>query len=281
MSITEFSFKGCLPSPADARDYRVKVAGAVEFPKSFEVQQMPPVKNQKQVNSCVAHALSSIMEYHDARIGSMKTLSTNFIYGIQNKYCGHSGQGMYLRDACKIGLDLGTPWECYCPGNNEVPKAHEIAEITYADADKMENASYFRIASYARCRDEKSLKSALMNYGPVLCSVNWRDTFKIDSDGVLYGEDTGDDGYHALVLYGWNEKGWLIQNSWGSNWGKKGRFILPYTYKFAEAWSIIDAEQDIDNSGDIEIIKPPRNSFMDVIYKIMNIICSLFSQFSK
>ena len=278
---TEFNFKGCLPSPTDVRDYKVKVVGAVEFPESFEVEQMPPVKNQRNINSCAAHALSTIMEYHDACIGNMNTLSTNFIYGIQKKYCKHSGQGMYLRHACKIAKDLGTPFECYCKGNNEVPKAHEIAEEAYADESKMQNASYFRIASYARCNTDNAIKSALMNYGPVLCNINWRDTFKINSKGILYGEDTGTNGYHALVIYGWNEHGWLIQNSWGSRWGNKGRFIFPYTYKFVEAWSIIDAEQDIDSAEDIQIITPPRNNFMDAIYKIINIICSFFSQFSK
>lgn len=276
----QYNFKGCLLSPIDKRDYKVKAASSVTFPSSFSLITPMQVKNQKNVSSCVAHALSSIMEYHDSQYGAGHTLSTNFIYGIQKQHCGHTCSGMYLRQACKIGLDLGTPMEIYCQGNDEVPTAHVIAEKAYSNPDTLTNANFFRLSAYARCHSNNDIKAALMNYGPVLCSINWRDTFKIDKDGVLYGEDTGDDGYHALVIYGWNEKGWLIQNSWGRNWGNGGKFILPYTYKIAEAWSIVDGEQDIDKNSndDLHVIKPKRGTFMDLIYKIINAICNFFSK---
>jgi Papain family cysteine protease len=36
------------------------------------------------------------------------------------------------------------------------------------------------------------------------------------------------DGGQAIALVGYTSNGFVIQNSWGSNWGKKGLALLPY-----------------------------------------------------
>ena len=54
---------GAIPSPIDIRDYRgVACAVKQDFPKEFELE-MPEVKNQGSVGSCVAHAISTVVEY--------------------------------------------------------------------------------------------------------------------------------------------------------------------------------------------------------------------------
>ena len=75
------TYFGCKPPKKDLRDY--KVAATIkeyDFPNEFILENLPKVKNQKSVSSCVAHSISSILEYHDR---SAHNLSTNFIYGIQ------------------------------------------------------------------------------------------------------------------------------------------------------------------------------------------------------
>ena len=70
---------------------------------------------------------------------------------------------------------------------------------------------------------------------------------------------------------GYNEKGWLCQNRLGKNWNKDGRFIYPYTDSLNEAWSFVDANND-------DIYVPKNNSFLDIIYKIINSIINLFKR---
>ena len=72
---------GCKPSPKDLRDYKIANLSQrnITYPEHFILDNLPQIKNQTTVNSCVAHAMSSILEYHDK---SVHTLSTNFIYGI-------------------------------------------------------------------------------------------------------------------------------------------------------------------------------------------------------
>lgn len=260
---------GCKPPHIDVRDYKLakSTVDATSLPVAYVPMQLPKVKNQKSVSSCVAHTTSSILEFHDIKNGN--TLSTNFIYGIQKEFCGHEGSGMYLRDACKIVKEYGDMLESDCSGNDEVPKCWEIAQDALNNDICKKNAQEFKIKSYFNCSTNNDIKRAIYEYGPVLCSIKWYDTFKVDKDGVLEGAQKGDYGYHAVMIYGWNSCGFLCQNSWGTSWGEKGRFILPYTIPVAEAKGLVDDETS-------NIIIPKRNKFLDFIYKIVNAIVNFF-----
>ena len=39
---------------------------------------------------------------------------------------------------------------------------------------------------------------------------------------ILFGEDTKITGGHAFALVGYNQAGFVVQNSWGTGWGEKG-----------------------------------------------------------
>lgn len=50
-------------------------------------------------------------------------------------------------------------------------------------------------------------------------------------------------GGHAVTVVGYNKKGFILRNSWGSNWGDNGYVIFPYS-DFGmqwEIWTTIDA----------------------------------------
>lgn len=259
---------GALPPKTDVRDY--KVAGAanekIELPKEYSVDYLPPIKNQGGVSSCVAHATASILEYHDR---GQHTLSTNFIYGGQNSICNRDGKGMYLRDACKIVRKYGDALEEDCKGNTEVQSCYDIADAALADSETMNKAARFKINSYADANTIEDIKYAIYTYGPVLISVKWYNDYKVDKNGVMYTSETGDHSYHAMMAYGWNETGFLVQNSWGKLWGNKGRAVLPYQYGIREAKAMVDADND-------DIIVPKRNGFLDIVYAILNFFANLF-----
>lgn len=266
MNFTPQFGMGSLPPRTDVRDYKVASAiNAAELPVSYSVPLYMSVKNQGGVSSCVAHATASILEYHDK---GEHTLSTNFIYGGQYSICGRDGRGMYLRDACKIVNHYGDALESDCPGNTEVTDCYGIADNALMDEAAMEAAARFKVKSYANANGDTDIKYAIMNYGPVLASVKWfYDTF-VDDEGVMQTKHEGDFGYHAIVLYGWNEKGFLMQNSWGRGWGQQGRAILPYSYGICEAKAMVDADND-------DIIVPKRNWFVDFFYRLINFFANL------
>lgn len=266
---------GVLPEKVDLRDYRVCSANLdVVYPEEFLLENLPKVKNQGQVNSCCAHASSSILEYHDK---NSHDLSTNFFYGIQKKICGQLGEGMYLADACKIAKAYGDMLEQDCAGNTEVPNCWKIAEESFSDKKKRAEAIKYKIKSYYSCKSSNDIKYALMNYGPVLCSVYWREFYTV-VDGVVHFNENSMGGLHAVMLVGWNRNGWVFQNSWGNGFAKNGLGVIPFDYGLREAKVMIDETDEVSEDDAALVIPVNKTKLSDLIYKILNFIINLFKK---
>lgn len=258
---------GAIASGIDLRDYRIKPDTINNT--SFELYDLPPVKNQRYVNSCVAHSSSSILEWLNSKeTNEYHELSVGFIYGMQGVAFNKMGSGMRLRDVCKIVQRYGNCLHATIPFNLEMPICYKRLIEKLNDSIYHE-ASTYQIKSYARCMTKNAVKYALIKYGPVLLSARWYKDYSLNDDYVINFDTASEKGCHAIMVYGFNEKGWLCQNSWGSEWGNNGRFILPYTNGFREAWSFVDAQND-------DIYKPYRNTLFDMIYKAINYIINLF-----
>lgn len=266
---------GCLPSKTDIRDYKICSAAnpSITYPEKFSLEDLPKVKQQGSVNSCCAHATSSILEYHDK---NAHKLSTNFIYGIQKKLFNQTQQGMYLSQACKIVQKYGDFLEADCRGNNEIPTCYSIAENALTKESATKEAYEYRIDSYYLCPTDNDIKLALMNYGPVLCAIDWYNTFTLDKDYIINFDKKSDHGGHAVVCVGWDDtkKSWLIQNSWGSAWGKKGLFYLPYEHGFYEARALVDHPNDENDTT----LKVPNKNLPRFLAKIINFFINLFKK---
>ena len=258
---------GALSPKTDLRDYSIKAKNE-EFPETFTCANLPPVKNQHDVSSCVAHATSTILEtLNTNETGEFTELSTNFIYGMQGVAFGRLESGMYLRDACKIIKEYGDPTENTINGNTEQPKCTENLKSELND-DIYKEARIFRVSSYAKCETPQAIKHALMNYGPVLGSIRWYKDYKF-KDKVINFDKTSTYSHHAIMICGWTKKGWLCQNSWGRRWNKDGYFIYPFTEEFRETWSFVDATNS-------DVVRPVNNRLFNCFYKFINYIINLF-----
>lgn len=261
--------KGALFSKPDVRDYVAKTTVS-EFPDEFELE-MPKVKNQGRVGSCVAHALATIVEYFNIEeTGWYTEMSTGYIYG-NRRLSTHKGKGMYTRDAVRTVAKYGDVYQEYYPLNIEVPDAVEHFE---ARVDAIEDKGYyFKFAEYFKLNDEKSIKTCLMENGPVAFAMYWYDDIKI-KDGVMHTAcvKTSKTGGHCMVIYGWNELGWKVQNSWGEYWGENGNVVIPYDVPLKEVWGIKDAEAD----SSLVFKKPFKTRLGEFIAKILNRILLFF-----
>ena len=244
-------------SAYDVRDYKIKADN--QFPDTFQCPILVPVKNQGMQSTCVAHAAASLIEYHHKRQHKEYIpFSTEFIYGYrENDY--YKGEGMQIRNALKTIQKYGDPYEKDCPGNHNYEKASEKVNKKVEELKSL--AIYNRVSSYYRCNSPEEIKTALMKHGPVLISMNTYKDAKIKKDIYTYSSNE-QSGRHCVMIYGWNEKGWLIQNSWGLLHAGDGRFILPFDFKINEAWGVSD---------DITDIKTKKsNQFLDMVYKVYN-----------
>ncbi len=254
---------GVIKSPKDLRNYKIsKIAKKLLLPDSFELNH-PHIKNQEEVNSCVAHSLSSILESNDG-----VNYSTGWIYGYRPEEY-YQGEGMIVNQALKTIQKLGYIKNSDLDVNIEMEEAKKIVDKNLSKYKKL--ASKNKIISYASLNNFDEVKQALYIYKvPVILSIYVdRDGLILDNNYVAHIPTQRPYGAHAVMCYGWNEKGLLIQNSWGEEWGDKGTFILPFEYNFFEAWVIDFTNKDEQN---FPIVKPKLYWLREMIMNIIKFI---------
>ena len=154
------------------------------------------------------------------------------------------------------------------PYNEEPPKI--IEKFEEASERLFELGQPNRFTSYYRLYTEDEIKTSLMQNGPVIFAMKWYDDIKI-VNGVITTSQKADGGGHCMVIYGWNELGWKIQNSWGRFWGDKGRVILPYNIKIREAWGIIDTLTHTETN----IVRPYSSKVGSWFAKVLNLLINI------
>ena len=265
---------GCIPSEKDVRDYRIGVASAAPLPDSVTLP-MPSVKNQGASPTCVAHALSTALEYHyEEEHGKHRVFSTEFIYGYRPADY-YQGEGMCLREALKTAQKIGDVFNTDLPGNHKVEAAKEAVEEKLGTLKDL--AYPHRISAYYRCDTEREIKSALANCDPVIFAIECRDGDKVENGVWKTDEKAAVNGCHAMLIYGYNITGYLVQNSWSAAWATHGRCVIPYGTKLVEAWGIHDGIME----GDDDIIEPFKTKLGKLIAKILNAIIRIFSRKAK
>lgn len=265
---------GAIFSGTDVRDYKaVYTASATKFPKEFELKTVR-IKNQGAVGSCVAHSLSSIIEYYNSvQNGDTTEMSIGYIYGNRTT-SEHKGSGMIMRDALEVVRKFGdVPKSDFFSGfsldNVEVPIAISLYELNKYSL--YERGYPHRISQYCRVDSVNAIKASLYAGNPVLMAMTWYDDMEV-VDGILTTSYDGYAGGHCMFIYGWDERGWKVQNSWGEDWGINGTMIVPYDMYIEECWTLTD-----DIIEGIVIKKPFSTKFGKSIAKVINKVCHLFN----
>jgi C1A family cysteine protease len=228
---------GARKSPWDIRDWDF-LSFLKDFtgklPESFDTlsYNAPTVFNQGSIGSCVAASckiIKEVQEYKDYRL--TLPLSARFIYALRST---SPKTGMYPRDALEILRKHGTVLEQEFPYANTYPAANEPP-----DQQLYSSAIKHTIAGYLRLKGENQIKRALVSLGPVLIVLpvyNYGKTFwKTDSQEKFIG-------LHAVVITGYDDRGFIVRNSWGSGWAEQGNTVLPFsdTKIVKESWVALD-----------------------------------------
>lgn len=246
-------------SPYDARDYKLTAAN-VEFPAAFELE-VCDVKNQGSTGSCSAASMAGIMEYYNKlQHKEYLEMSIGYLYG-NRLYSTHKGSGFVLRDMLKTAQKCGDAAQVDFPYNYEVPTA--IDKFDERDTSIDPKAYINRISSYYKVSTDEEIKTALMQGCPVILGMQWYEKCKVKDD-ILTFESYTTSGSHAMFIYGWNEKGWLVQNSWGRHWGNNGRCIIPNSMKIRECWAVAD------NITEKQLKYKKPSVFVKFFHKVMN-----------
>ena len=230
-------------SPEDPRDYKYKdfIAKYYTFPKKLDLRgQLMPIRNQGKQGTCAAQVAACMKEYQERlESGINEYMSPQFVYNFRpywnnNQQDGediNEDYGMNCRDVMKILNKNGI-----CP-----EKIYSYGKVEYSfEIDKRITniAKKYIIKSYAQIETINELKKSLFKNGPCLIA------FPVYNTGKAMWKDNGfeSQGGHAMTIVGYNEKGFIIRNSWGKNWGDNGYCIYPYEDwgSHWEIWTTVD-----------------------------------------
>lgn len=113
------------------------------------------------------------------------------------------------------------------------------------DATRRPLGVYYRV-------DRKSvvdLQAAIYEIGAIYVSADVHDGWGVETSALPDSHDklpriarmTQRSGGHAFALVGFNERGFVVQNSWGTGWGASGFAVLPYedwVTNGSDAWAV-------------------------------------------
>lgn len=158
-----------------------------------------------------------------------------------------------MRNALGLAKDHGIYPEEYYRYNTqtEIPKeAYDVAEN-------------YKITRYAYIHTIEEMKIEIMNHGPCLIVFPVWNKRRPD----MWNKNPGDvqSGYHCMSVVGWDDKGFIIRNSWGKLWGDMGYCHYPEKDwgKHVEAWIAIDANSKA-NHRDNEL-KPKKTTLSNLL----------------
>jgi len=192
-----------------------------------------PVRDQGQQGTCAAMAGATMKDWQEINdSGVSDYMSPQFIYNNREDL---SEEGMVMRDLMSILNKKGTCTE----------HLHEYGNLNIPSAEAYEEAKKFLIKGYAQVETVEGLKQALYENGPCILAVPVYNTgprmwFKNEGNYFLGG--------HAMTMVGYTEEGFIVRNSWGSDWGNEGHTIFPYEDWGLqwEVWTTIDADSDAE-----------------------------------
>jgi hypothetical protein len=195
--------------------------------------------------ACVANYLLWIRHQSNGSREAFESVSPQMLYQLARRYDEWPGQryeGSSCRGALKGWHKHGVCSAAYWPY-----KLRKSGEPVFVPPKKGwdRDAGRRTIGVYYRVRKDSivNLQAAIAEIGAIFVSAQAHDGW----DALLQSSkplapprnhegipcippvsDRSSMGGHAFALVGFNERGFIVQNSWGERWGASGFALLPY-----------------------------------------------------
>jgi hypothetical protein len=246
------------PDRLDLRDriYQPPLVGlAPRVPTTTEITDFLPryiadgrILDQASEGACTGFGLGCVVNYllwrNAVVVGGAKTsppvVSTRMLYHLARFYDEWSGEdyeGSSCRGAMKAWHKHGVCSDKHWPYRTKRGHARFIKPRKgwESDAATRPLGAYYRI-------DKSSIddiRAAIQETGAVYCSARVHDGWSIGASATrrvtheklpVIAWDGGQRlrGGHAFAFVGYNEWGFIVQNSWGERWGLSGFAVLTY-----------------------------------------------------
>jgi C1A family cysteine protease len=227
---------GWVPDLPDQRDF---LYGALRkapraLPASTDLRNhCSPVENQGNLGSCTGNALAGAVEFLERKDGvAFENVSRLFIYYNERviEHTVSQDAGAMIRDGIKSLVKQGVCAETRWP--------YVVSKFAVKpSAGCYKEALTHQVVAYARLLTLQDMRACLADGYPFVFGITVYDSFEssqVAKTGVVPMPKSSEKvlGGHAIMAVGYNDiqKRFLIRNSWGTGWGMKGYFTIPYDY---------------------------------------------------
>ncbi len=227
---------GWVPDLPDQRDllYGAVRPVPVALPPAVDLRPMcSAVENQGALGSCTGNALAGALEFLERKDKvPFVNVSRLFIYYNERviEHSTKSDSGAMLRDGIKTLAKQGVCSEKKWP--------YIVSKFTIKPSTTCyKEALQHQITSYRRIVTLDEMRACLAEGYPFVFGFAVYESFEsqqVAKTGVVPMPKPSERqlGGHAVLAVGYNDaqERVLVRNSWGTDWGMKGYFTMPYAY---------------------------------------------------
>ena len=226
---------GWKPQLPDARDYQFKVEAPIVLPPVIDLRTTcPPIVDQGDLGSCTANSIANA-HYFDQLKQKEKAFmpSRLFIYYNERAMEGSVpyDAGANIRDGIKTinvqGVCRETTWPYIISKFTKKP-----TKYSYTQAMAHQSLLYQAVG-----QNMTDMKTCLATGYPFVFGFSVYESFEsqqVSNTGIVPLPSKNESllGGHAVLCVGYDDsKQWfIVMNSWGTSWGDKGYFYIPYAY---------------------------------------------------
>ena len=194
------------------------------------------VKEQRY-DTCVPMCLSTAMDrFRAMKVGDdYENYSVSYIFGN-----GGYSWGMYFEEAVINCKSAGSPrWDLVSTSFTDDEKSISDSRNTYNNADNYakSNALLQKFTGHTNIDpyNTAAVKSAIQNYGCFMLNIRVpNNLYYVGGNGIIPQPNYYTGVNHSLLVIGLTTKNgkphWIVQNSWGTDWGDNGYGYLPYDW---------------------------------------------------
>jgi hypothetical protein len=231
-----------MPDRIDIRDWFYQPSLAPLPDILVNCDSVPHILDQGNEGACTGFALAAVVNFLLRGRNVERQVSPRMLYEMARRYDewpGENYEGSSARGAMKgwmaHGVVPASDWPMATKGPEHLTPALSTA------ARHTPGGAYYRVM-HRQIRDmHAALNEAGILYVTLMVHAGWdhpgpaTQTVRYVEHGnvrerafpIVTRQGRADDG-HAVAIVGYTDAGFIVQNSWGADWGTEGFAMLPY-----------------------------------------------------
>ncbi len=253
------------PDRIDIRDWFYQPRLTPLPDRVVNCDQVPEILDQGAEGACTGFALAAVINFLLYARRIQRRVSPRMLYELARRYDewpGERYEGSSARGAMKAWARHGVCPERSWPATARGPE-HLTPELA-VEAQTTPGGAYYRVMHrqvrdmHAALAEVGILYATLMVHrgweapGPRTVTVMYRAAGSVRQRElpIIARKGRADSG-HAVAIVGYTEEGFIVQNSWGREWGADGFALLPYEDYLLHATDVWAAQLGVPVSVDL------------------------------